>query len=390
MNSAADTTKHAKDLSRERIASPSLLTYNVRVMNSHPRAVLHIDLDAFFAAVEILENPALAGQPVLIGGRPNQRGVVAAASYPARAFGCHSAMPMAQALKLCPQAIVLPVRHSLYRQYSRRVMALLHELTSLVEQVSIDEAFLELTEQVAAWEELIGIARHLQSQVREVIGLSASLGVAANKQVAKVASDFDKPAGLTVVRPGQEAAFLAPLPARALWGIGPVTAARLAGMGVHTVGELASLPDATLHAAFGRHGPELGSRARGQDESPVIAEHVRKSISQERTFDQDIAELRPLKQHLWRMSQAVAGYLQGRELAGGVVAIKLRYSDFSTLTRQMTLPLPSDDAVEIYRAALILLERTWEAGRPVRLLGVGAHQLVQPSGQMSLFSAVET
>jgi DNA polymerase-4 len=354
-------------------------------MIDQPRAILHIDLDAFFAAVEILENPALAGLPVLVGGRPSERGVVAAASYPARAFGCRSAMPMGQALKLCPQAIVLPVRHSLYRQYSRRVMALLHALTALVEQVSIDEAFLELTGQIAAWEELIEIARRLQGQVREEIGLSASLGVATNKQVAKVASDFDKPGGLTVVRPGQEAAFLAPLPARALWGVGPVTAARLAGMGVHTVAELASLPDAALAAAFGRHGPELGSRARGVDDSPVVAEHVRKSISQERTFDRDIAELRPLKQHLWRMSQAVAGYLRGRELAGGVVAIKLRYSDFTTLTRQMTLPQPSDDAVEIYRAALTLLERAWEVGRPVRLLGVGAHQLSQPSRQLSLF-----
>ena len=333
-------------------------------MNDHPRAVLHLDLDAFFAAVEILENPALAGKPVLIGGRPNQRGVVAAASYPARAFGCRSAMPMAQALKLCPEAIILPARHSLYRQYSRRVMALLHALTPLVEQISIDEAFLELTEQVAAWEEAVDIARRLQRQVRDEIGLSASLGVAANKQVAKVASDFDKPGGLTVVRPGEEAAFLAPLPARALWGVGPVTAERLAGIGVHTVGDLASLPDETLRAAFGRHGPDLGRRARGSDDSPIVVEHERKSISQERTFDRDIAELRPLKQHLWRMSQAVAGYLKRSEAAGGVVAIKLRYSDFSTLTRQMTLPVPSDDAVEIYRAALALLSAPGSRAAP--------------------------
>lgn len=354
-------------------------------MNDRPRAVLHLDLDAFFAAVEILENPALAGKPVLIGGRPQQRGVVATASYAARAFGCRSAMPMAQALKLCPEAIVLPVRHALYRQYSRHVMALLHALTHLVEQVSIDEAFLELTEQIAAWQEAVEIARRLQQQVQEEIGLSASLGVASNKQVAKVASDFDKPGGLTVVRPGEEAIFLAELPARALWGVGPVTAQRLAGMGVHTVGELANLPEATLRAAFGRHGPDLGRRARGIDESPIVVEHQRKSISQERTFDRDIAELRPLKQQLWRMSQAVAGDLQRRQVAGGVVAIKLRYSDFTTLTRQMTLPVPSDNAIEIYRAGLTLLERAWETGRPVRLLGVGAHQLMEPTGQLSLF-----
>lgn len=356
-------------------------------MNDRPRAVLHLDLDAFFAAVEILENPALAGRPVLVGGRPEQRGVVATASYAARAFGCHSAMPMAQALKLCPQAIVLPARHSLYRQYSQRVMSLLHALTPLVEQISIDEAFFELTEQVMAWQEAVEIARRLQAQVRDEIGLSASLGVASNKQVAKVASDFDKPGGLTIVQPGEEAAFLAPLPARALWGVGPVTAERLASMGVQTIGELANLADDALRSALGRHGPDLGRRARGIDDSPLVMERERKSISQERTFDRDIAELRPLKQHLWRMSQSVAEYLQRAEVAGGVVAIKLRYGDFTTLTRQMTLPLPSDDAVEIYRAALTLLERTWEPGRAVRLLGVGAHQLSQPSRQLPLFDA---
>jgi DNA polymerase-4 len=166
-----------------------------------------------------------------------------------------------------------------------------------------------------------------------------------------------------------------------------VTAERLAGLGVTTVGELAALPDETLRASFGRHGPDLGRRARGLDDSPLVVERERKSISQERTFDRDIAELRPLKQHLWRMSQAVASTLQRGEVAGGVVAIKLRYSDFNTLTRQTTLPVPSDDAVEIYRAALLLLERTREPGRPVRLLGVGVHQLTQPSGQLSLFAA---
>ena len=349
------------------------------------RAIVHLDLDAFFAAVEVLENPELIGKPVLVGGKPGERGVVAAASYPARAFGCRSAMPMARALQLCPDAIVLPGRHSLYRQYSRRVMALIHELTPLVEQISIDEAFFDLTDQIKAWEEATEVARRLQTEVREQIGLSASLGVAANKQVAKVASDFDKPGGLTVVQPGDEAAFLAPLPARALWGIGPVTAERLASMNVTTVGQLAALSEDDLRAAFGRHGPEMAERARGIDDRPVITEYERKSVSQERTFDRDLTDLRALKVRLWRMSQGVAEYLQRNELAGGTVAIKLRYSDFTTLTRQMSLAVPTDDAVEIYRAALVLLERTWETGRPVRLLGVGVHQLSQPTGQLSLF-----
>ncbi|MEZ4767121.1 MAG: DNA polymerase IV [Caldilineales bacterium] len=350
-----------------------------------PRAIVHLDLDAFFAAVEVLENPELAGKPVLVGGRPGERGVVAAASYPARAFGCRSAMPMAQALKLCPDAIVLPGRHSLYRQYSRRVMALIHELTPLVEQISIDEAFFDLSEQTERWEEAVEIARRLQTEVGGQIGLSASLGVAANKQVAKVASDFDKPGGLTVVRPGDEAAFLGPLPVRALWGIGPVTAERLAGMGVETIGQLAAMTADDLWAAFGRHGQEMAQRARGIDDRPVVTEYERKSVSQERTFDRDLTELRALKVRLWRMSQGVAEYLQRNELAGGTVAIKLRYSDFTTLTRQMSLAVATDDALEVYRAALVLLERTWETGRPVRLLGVGVHQLTEPTGQLSLF-----
>ena len=349
------------------------------------RAIVHLDLDAFFAAVEVLENPELVGKPVLVGGKPGERGVVAAASYPARAFGCRSAMPMARALQLCPNAIVLPGRHSLYRQYSKRVMALIHQLTPLVEQISIDEAFFDLTDQIKAWEEATEVARRLQTEVREQIGLSASLGVAANKQVAKVASDFDKPGGLTVVQPGDEASFLAPLPARALWGIGPVTAERLAGLEVTTIGQLAALSEDDLRAAFGRHGAEMAQRARGIDDRPVVTEYERKSVSQERTFDRDLTELRALKVRLWRMSQGVAEYLQHNELAGGTVAIKLRYSDFTTLTRQMSLAVPTDDAIEVYRAALVLLERTWETGRPVRLLGVGVHQLSEPTGQLSLF-----
>lgn len=349
------------------------------------RAIVHLDLDAFFAAVEVLENPELVGKPVLVGGKPSERGVVAAASYPARAFGCRSAMPMARALQLCPDAIVLPGRHGLYRQYSRRVMALIHELTPLVEQISIDEAFFDLTDQIKAWQEATTVAQRLQAGVREQIGLSASLGVATNKQVAKVASDFDKPGGLTVVQPDDEASFLAPLPVRALWGIGPVTAERLAAMHVTTVGELAALSEEDLRVAFGRHGPEMAQRARGIDDRPVITEYERKSVSQERTFNQDLTELHALKVRLWRMSQGVAEYLQRNELAGGTVAIKLRYSDFTTLTRQMSLAVPTDDAIEVYRAALVLLERTWEPGRPVRLLGVGAHQLSEPTGQLSLF-----
>jgi DNA polymerase-4 len=322
-------------------------------MTDQPRAIIHLDLDAFFAAVEVLENPDLAGKPVLVGGRPGERGVVAAASYPARAFGVRSAMPTSRALRLCPQAIVLPPRHTLYRDYSRRVMEILHQASPLVEQMSIDEAYVDLTSQVTAWEESVQIARRLQRRVREQAGLSASLGVATNQLVAKVASDRDKPGGLTVVQPGEEEAFLAPLPVRVLWGVGPVTERKLAtmgptpGVGVTTVGELARVPGEELRARFGRHGVAMARQARGMDERPVVAEHERKSVSQERTFARDLRDAQALRKQLWGLSQGVAQRLRQAGLVAGTVAVKLRYADFTTLTRQMRLAVPTDDEREI-------------------------------------------
>jgi DNA polymerase-4 len=348
------------------------------------RAIVHLDLDAFFAAVEVIENPDLADKPLLIGGRPEERGVVATASYPARAFGIHSAMPMARALALCPDAIVLPIRHRLYRDYSRHVMAILGETSPLVEQVSIDEAYCDLTDQVAVWEEVIGMARQVQRRIKEEIGLSASLGAATNKLVAKVASDRDKPGGLTVVRPGEEAAFLAPLPVRVLWGVGPVTAEKLAQMGVTTVGDLAHLPEGELQDLFGRHGVAMARMARGLDTRPVATEHEPKSVSQERTFSRDLSDAEALKRQLWQLSQGVGRHLRARELAAETVAIKLRYHDFTTLTRQTRLSVPTDDEREIYRAALALLRRAWQRGRPVRLLGVAGRGLTRPVGQLPL------
>jgi len=349
------------------------------------RAIVHLDLDAFYAAVEMLEDPDLADKPILVGGRPESRGVVAASSYAAREYGVHSAMPMYLAVRLCPGAVVLPPRFDLYRQYSRQVMAILHEATPVVEEMSIDEAYLDLTEEVAQWEEVVPLARRLQKRVRDEIGLSASLGVATNKLVAKVASDHDKPGGLTVVRSGEEAAFLKPLPVRVIWGIGPVTAEKLADMGVTTVGDLAQLSDRELAARFGDHGAAMAQRARGIDQRPVMTEHERKSVSRETTFIQDLRELEALKKELWRLSQSVARRLERAGVAAGTITIKLRYDDFETLTRQMSLDVPTDDDVRIYRAVLVLLKQAWEWERPVRLLGVGGADLVPPTGQMPLF-----
>ena len=349
-----------------------------------PRAILHIDLDAFYAAVEMLEDPSLVGKQLLVGGNPDGRGVVATASYAAREYGARSAMPMARAVRLCPSAVVLPPRFELYRRYSNRVMAILYEITSRVEKISIDEAYLDLTDGLETWQQAVELARELQTRVDQEVGLSASLGVAANKLVAKVASDHDKPKGLTVVPPGDEAAFLAPLPVRVIWGVGPVTADKLAAMGVTTVGELAQLPEPSLVAHFGDHGASMIRRARGIDHRPVSTEHERKSVSRESTFERDLGKLSDLKRQLWRLSQSVARRMERAEVVAGTISIKLRYADFETLTRQMSLDVPTAEERRIYRAALVLLEQTWERGRAVRLLGVGGDHLSPPTGQLPL------
>jgi len=293
---------------------------------------------------------------------------------------------MRQALRLCPQLIILPPRFRLYHDYSRRVMAILHEVCPLVEQISIDEAYLDLSARLDAWEEVVEIARHLQQRVLDQVGLSAALGVATNKLLAKIASEQDKPAGLTVVRPGAEAAFLAPLPLRALWGVGPATARKLAEMGVTTIGELAAVPEAELRARFGQHGRQMARQSRGIDERPVTTAHERKSLSQERTFARDLMDAQAMRRHLWRMSQDVAQQLQKEGLAAGTIAIKLRYADFQTFTRQMRLAKPTDDERTIYRAAQVLLKQTWDRQTAVRLLGVTARQLSlpEPTGQLPL------
>jgi DNA polymerase IV len=347
------------------------------------RAIVHLDLDAFFASVEVAENPDLADKPVVIGGR--RRGVVAAASYPARAFGIHSAMPMFRALQLCPQAVVVAPRHRLYSEYSHRVMEILYDASSQVQPMSIDEACLDLSDEIDEWEQAVDLAARLQRQVREQVNLSASVGVGTNKLIAKVASDHDKPGGLTVVRPGEEASFLAPLPVRVLWGIGPVTASHLAEMGVTTVEDLTQVPAETLQHRFGKHGQAMARQALGIDRRPVATSHGVKSISHERTFSYDLADLQSLKVQLWKMSQGVAKRMVRKELCAGTVAIKVRFADFKTVTRQLALETPTADEREIYRVGLYLLQRVWATGQPVRLLGIGGHDLEAPTGQLRLW-----
>ena len=354
------------------------------------RKILHLDLDAFFCAVEEQRDPSLRGRAFAVGGRPEERGVVASCWYAARQYGVRSAMPMSQALRLCPDLIIVPSRHGVYGEVSRRVMAVLHDLTPIVEQVSIDEAFLDVSGRREPAEEL---ARGLQAVIRDELGLPCSLGVATNKLVAKIANNIGKaraegpgpPNAITVVPPGEEAAFLAPLDVRELWGVGPRTAERLAQMGIHTIGDLAAWPADDLTRRFGKHGADLARRARGEDDRPLETEHEAKSISKETTFATDVSDGRVLRETLLELSMGVGRRLRRAGLSGPTVKLKLRWADFTTLTRQTTLPQPTDQDSVIYETALALFEATWERGRPVRLLGVGVTGLDETVYQLPLW-----
>lgn len=355
------------------------------------RTILHLDLDAFFCAVEELHNPALAGRAFAVGGRPESRGVVASCSYPARRKGVRSAMPTAQALRLCPELVVVPPRHRAYSALSRKVMDRLYRLTAVVEQISIDEAFLDVSALNRPGERL---ARELQATIRRELGLPCSLGVASNKLVAKIANNVGKTAGrgdgppnaITVVPPGQEAAFLAPLPCAELWGVGPKTAARLAELGIATIGDLAQRSSEEMDALFGKQGRDLVLRARGLDDRPVATEHERKSVSQETTFGRDVRDGGVLRATLRELAEGVSRDLRCEGLAGATVRLKLRRPDFSTPTRQMRLEQATDDAARIYAAALRLFEQLWIEGEPVRLLGVGVSGMATGPRQMELFA----
>ena len=333
------------------------------------RKILHLDLDAFFCAVEELHNPSLRGRAFAVGGRPEERGVVASCSYPARRQGVHSAMPMSQAVRTCPGLVIVPARHRLYRAMSERVMERVNRLTSLVEQISIDEAFLDVTD------------------------LPCSLGVATNKLVAKIANTVGKgakrgdspPCAITVVAPGSEAAFLAPLPCDALWGVGPKTAQRLADFGLHTIGELALRSPDEFERLLGKTGRDLVVRARGIDDRPVVTEHEQKSISQETTFTRDVGDEAELLRVLRDLAVRVAAELRRSGLWASTVKLKLRWTDFTTPTRQTTLAQPSDDAELIYSTAKQLFARLWQPGQLVRLVGVGVSGLTDQPRQMGLF-----
>jgi DNA polymerase-4 len=358
-----------------------------------PLRIIHVDLDAFFAAVEQRDRPELRGKPVIVGGDPTDkrytRGVVSTASYEARKFGVHSAMPLRTAYQLCPHGVYLPVDGAKYQRVSHEVMAVLRRFTPEVEQVSIDEAFLD----VAGSEPLFGpapdIAQRIKSEVQSAVGLTVSVGVGTTRLVAKVASDLRKPDGLVVVEPGEEAAFLAPLEIRRLWGIGPKTAERLRGLGVATIGELAALPIETLTRVLGDHGATLHDRALGIDTEPVHGGgEAAKSVSHETTFALDVTDPAEIERTLLALSEGVSARLRAAGIRAGTVAVKVRDSQFRTITRQKHLAEPADLTDPIWRAA-VELARPEVRGKKIRLLGVAATQLGAPE-QTSMFDVVDS
>jgi DNA polymerase-4 len=341
-------------------------------------------MDAFYASVEQRDRPELRGRPVVVGALPGGRGVVSAASYEARRFGIHSAMPISRAYRLCRDAVYLPVDMDKYAEVSRRIMTLLAEWTPLLEPVSIDEAFLDVTASRALRGDGPAIARAIKTRIRAEVDLTASVGVAPNKFLAKVASDLEKPDGLVVVEPGREAAFLAPLPVSRLWGVGRVTAAELEALGIQTIGQLAGLPPEALAARFGSHGPALAELACGRDDRPVEPFGVPKSMGAEETFDADHRDVERLRATLRAQAERVARELRGEGFAGRIVTLKIRFADFSTYTRAHSGE-PTQDGLRIFQEACRLLDRVGMA-QPVRLIGLSVSGLGAAGlGQLPLF-----
>ena len=341
-------------------------------------AILHADFDAFYASVEQRDDPALLGKPVVVGGDPDTRGVVAAASYEVREFGVRSAMPMKTAMRLCPHAVRVYPRFDVYREVSREVMAIFRVVTPLVESLSLDEAFLDVTNRVDDEWTLERIARGLKDRIKKRTRLTISIGVASSKSVAKIASDMDKPDGLTVVAPGTEREFLAPLPVGRLWGIGPKTQERLALDEITTIGQLAERPVEWFAKNFGKNGPFVRDLANGFDDRPVTVERRRKSLSAETTLAVDSDDAEHLTELVERLSARVGSQLQRRGMSGRTVKLKLRLEDFTTFTRQMTLDGPVSSPEDIGQMTTEMLRRELASDRRFRLVGVGVSGFETP------------
>jgi DNA polymerase IV len=334
------------------------------------RRIVHIDMDAFYASVEQRDHPALRGHPVAVGGAPDQRGVVAAASYEARKFGVRSAIPMSRAVRLCPALVIVRPDFAKYQAVSQQVFEIFRSVTPLVEGLSLDEAYLDVTEN--AWGETLGmtVARRIKQAIREKTGLTASAGVAPNKFLAKIASGWQKPDGLTVIAPERVEHFLQGLPVDALWGVGPVTARKLRARGIEKLVDVRTADAAKLEEAVGSLADWLQQLAQGIDDRPVISEHDPKSSSSENTFVSDLLDLEEIRGHIAEMARSVVAWLHRRELFARTVTIKVRYGDFTTITRSHS-DVASRDEARIVARAVALLDKTEAGTRPIRLLGAG-------------------
>lgn len=353
------------------------------------RRICHLDMDAFFVSVEELFDPSLKGKPVVVGGRPNQRGVVSAASYAARKFGIHSAMPLRQAAQLCPHAIFVPGHMDRYREYSQKVYAVLERFTPQVSMASIDEAYLDLTGTERLHGSVLQTAHKLHEAIAQATNLNCSLGLATSRLVAKVASDQAKPNGVLWVLPGQEAAFLAPLDVRRIPGIGKVAGAALEQIGIRKVGDLANLDEAFLRQRFGKWGLAMAGKSRGADAGGwfdgEIGEHEQpKSISHETTFSEDTADRERLEATLWKLAEMVGARLRQHRLYARVIQLKLRNADFETITRAETLGCATQLDNEIAGTVTDLFRKAWDGKTRIRLIGVHGGELEESEGQMSL------
>jgi len=344
--------------------------------NAQPeRVIIHLDMDAFYAAVEVHDNPALKGKPVVVGG-PSGRSVVSAVSYEGRRYGIRSAMPITRARTLCPEAVFLPVRMGRYREVSDQIMAIFERFTPLVEPLSLDEAFLDVTGSARLFGSGREIAVAIKRLIRVETGLTGSAGVAAVKLVAKIASDLQKPDGLTVVPLGSEREFLAPLSVSRLWGAGATTIKELALLGVATIGDLAALPLDLLTARFGKSGLHLHQSALGIDDREVVPEREAKSVGHEDTYEEDLRSAAQIRKELLSLAVRVGARLRRHHLEGRTISLKVRYSDFSTVSRAVTLPEATGDGQLLFRAALELLAKTEVNRRAVRLLGISVSNLL--------------
>ena len=352
------------------------------------RTIMHIDLDAFFVSVEQVLNPELRGKPVVVGGKPDRRGVVASASYEARAFGLHAGMPLTTASRLCPQAIFIEGSFPKYREASQRFMAILADFSPFLEPVSLDEAYLDATGFESIYGSTHQMAMAIKQRIKDELGLCASVGIASSKVVAKVASELSKPDGLLVVEAGKERSFLAPLPITKLPGIGKKTERILKGLGINTIGELSDMPLSTLKSHFGASGELLYRYANGIDDREVELPSAAKSISRETTFGKDTKDRSLLKATLRYLSERVGTELRQRGKQTRCVTLKLRYADFTTITRRHTLRQSENSDQTIFDTGLQLLKRTLSAEKqPVRLIGIGVSNLVEPGRQLDMLDA---